>query len=123
MRIILFAILISQTTFSFSQSLKKGQNAINRGRYDIASTELHGVLKQDGENPAAQFLLAKMYLAKDYAGFNLDSANKYIMKSAQGLKKDYKEKDLENLQSSGWREFTVKEMQDQINAAAYKVAD
>src|SRR5258706_10179845 len=124
MRYLLLAIFIIASTLSFSQSLTKGLNSINRGKYDVASMQLYGVLNDDPENPAAEFLLAKMYHSLDYPGYSLDSANKYILRSAAGLNKKYKEKELDKLQSSsGWREFTVHEMQDGINASAYHNAD
>ncbi|MFI5135485.1 MAG: WG repeat-containing protein, partial [Chitinophagales bacterium] len=124
MQSILLTALILSATISSSQSLKKAFNAINSGKYDVASTQLYQILKKEPDNPAAEFLLAQMYDARDFPKRNLDSANKYIMKSAEGLKKEYTEKDLEKLQStSGWREFTVNELQQQINDEAFRYAD
>jgi len=124
MQSILLTALILSASISSSQSLKKAFNAINSGKYDVASTQLYGLLLKEPDNPAAQFLLAQMYMAKDFSKRNLDSANKYIQKSSEGLKKEYKAKDLEKLQTtSGWREVTVTELQQKINDEAFHTTD
>lgn len=124
MRFAALILLLFLCSVASAQSLKKALNAINRGKYEVASEQLYRILADDSGNPAAQFLLARMYDSQDYSGFNLDSANKYLLLSAGGLKKNWKEKELEKMQSSsGWREFTVTELQDRVNSQALRVAE
>jgi hypothetical protein len=80
-------------------------------------------LQRTPQHPAAAFGLARGFFMRDNKDFNLDSANHYAMKCAAGLKKQWKESEVKKYQSVGYREFTVNELQRNINTEAYLVAD
>jgi hypothetical protein len=120
---LLFLLLLLIPSISFSQSFNKVITSFNIGNYTEASISLYEGMKKDPDNPASQFLMAKIYFTRDNPGYNTDSANKYILKSTKGLKKTWKEKDLKKLQATGWTTLTVNELQQQINKVAYHTAD
>ena len=121
-KFLLFLIFLLPS-ISFSQSLSKAFAMYNSGNYTTATTALYEVLRENPENPAAQYLLARMYFTRDNSDYNLDSSNKYNLKSATGLTKTWKEKDLEKLQATGWCEYAVNELQKKINEDAFRIAD
>ncbi len=120
---IFWSLLFILPNASFSQTLPKALSYFNAGNYAGAQTSLNEVLHWDHQNPAAEFLLAKIFYTRENPKRNLDSANAYILTSAAGLTRTYKEKDLEKLQATGWRAFSVNELQQQINSEAFHVAD
>lgn len=120
---LIMVLLIIQNSLSGAQSLDKAFAAYNAGSYELATSYFREILVKKPEHPVAEFGLAKIFFMRDNKQFSLDSANYYAIKCATGLDKTWKESDQENFLAAGYRKFTVSELQQNINMAAYRQAD
>ena len=75
--LILFLLL---SVLSFSQCITKSFAQLNGGKYEAAHSSFQKILRNDHQNGAAQFGMARLYFMKDNSNYNLDSANAYVLK-------------------------------------------
>ncbi|MCY7411141.1 MAG: WG repeat-containing protein [Chitinophagales bacterium] len=123
MRTVIFLALLLISAVAFSQSLSKSFGFLNSGAYDLAQTSFQKILKDNPQNGAAQFGMAKLFFMKDFNQYNLDSANAYNAASASRLTKDRTTEEKKQFPKVGYRDYTVNELQQLINSEAYRFAD
>ncbi len=106
-----------------AQSLNKAFSYLYAGEYTESESIFRKIISKDPDNPAAAYGLGKVFFMGDNKRYNLDSVNYYATKSAAGLKKQWKTSETKKFNQVGYREFTVMDLQKQVNEAAFKVAD
>ncbi len=107
---------------SYAGDLDRAFKYINTGDYDKALQNIREELNDDNKNVAANYAMAKLYSSRDFKKYNIDSATIYINKSfaAMPLKPD--DKLTKKYLKFGVRDFTIKELFDEINKIAFEKA-
>jgi TolA-binding protein len=95
---------------------------INTGDYDKALQNIREELTDNPKNVAANYAMAKLYSSLDYKKYNLDSATIYINKSYAAIPVNTEDKMGKKYLKLGVRDFTIKELFDEINKTAYDKA-
>lgn len=108
---------------AYCSDLNKAFKYLNTGDYVNAQKYLLEVIADEPENPAATFGMAKFYFLRDNKLFNLDSANLYIKKAIKKVPLNPDDKQTKKYLTLGVRDYTIKTLQQEINQAAYTVAD
>jgi hypothetical protein len=117
-----FILIIASVYTVYAGDLDRAFKYINTGEYDKALQNIREELNDDNKNTAANFAMAKLFSSKDYKKYNIDSATIYINKAyaAMPLKPD--DKQTKKYVKLGVRDFTIKELFDEINKAALEKA-
>ena len=108
---------------AYSSDLTKAFKYLNTGDYINAQKYLLEVIADEPENPAATFGMAKFYFLKDNKLYNLDSANAYIKKAVKKVPLNPDDKQTKKYLTLGVRDYTIKALQQDINQAAFAVAE
>lgn len=120
---VLLAFLSAGCSTAFAGDLEKAYKYLNTGDYANARKYLFEAYNDEPTNPAANFGLARFYTLKDNKAFNLDSANIFIKKAAAKLPIELPEHQMKKLLALGVRDYTIKNLQQDINQLAYSVAE
>lgn len=99
----------------FSSDLQKGLKAVDNENFDKALEIFNGIAAKDTVVAGAYYGIAEVYFSKDYAGYNVPAAFKYITKSQKAYSQQTK-KQLSSLAKSGVD-------QQKINSLAQKIDD
>ena len=122
-KVLVSVLLINMYLPVFSSDLTKAFKYLNTGDYGNAQKFLLEVIADEPDNAAANFGMAKFYFLKDNKLYNLDSANVYIKKAAKKLPVNPDDKQGKKYLLLGVRDYTIKSLQQDINQAAYTVAE
>lgn len=99
--------------------IDKAFKYLNTGDYPNAFKYLMEVVKEEPQNVAANYGMARYYSLRDNAAYNVDSANVYILKAAAKLPLNPEDKQSKKYLTLGVRDYTVQTLQRDINVAAY----
>ncbi len=99
--------------------LKKGYKLLNTGVYEEAIANFTDELKKSPDNVAASFGLARVFKAKDFKGYNLDSAFVFAKRAFMKLPLPPDDKNTKKYLEFGVRDFTVQELYQQIQKDAF----
>jgi hypothetical protein len=102
--------------------LKKAFKLLNTGGYEEAISHLTDELKDMPEHVAANFGMAKIFSAKDFKRYNLDSAFIFAQRAYLRLPLNPDDKNTKKFLEYGVRDFTVQELYHQIQREAFEVA-
>lgn len=72
-------------SFVTGQFLDKAFTTLNAGEYNYFQELLYRIAGRN-DNPAAEYWLSQIYFLKDNKKYNLDSGNRYSLRSAAVLK-------------------------------------
>ena len=97
--------------------MDKSFKYLNTGDYTNAYKYLQEAVRDEPENVAANFGLAKFYSLKDNKQYNIDSANIFVKRAAAKLPLDPKAKQTKKFLTLGVRDYTVQNLQSEINQA------
>ena len=122
-KVLLSVLLVSMYLPACASDLTKAFKYLNTGDYPNAQKFLLEVIADEPDNAAANFGMAKFYFLKDNKLYNLDSANTYIIKAAKKLPINPDDKQGKKYLVLGVRDYTIKSLQQDINQAAYAVAE
>ena len=115
------SIVLSNTSIT-AGDLDRAFKFINTGDYDKALQNIREELNDDPKNVAANFAMAKLYSSKDFKKYNPDSATIYINKAFAAIPLKPDDKQSKKYLKLGVRDFTIKELFDDINKTAYDKA-
>lgn len=115
--LMLLAILCSNMTMA--NNLKKAFKALNTGTYDEAILNFKKDLIKTPDDVAVNFGMAKVWSAKDYAQFNLDSAFVFAARAFSKLPLNQENKTTKKYLKYGVRDFTVQELYNKIQKEAF----
>ena len=114
--------LLLSVSISHAGDLEKAFKNINTGDYDKALQNIREELNDDPKNVAANFAMAKLYSSRDFKKYNLDSATIYINKAFATIPLKQDDKQTKKYLKLGVRDFTIKELFDEVNKTAYEKA-
>ena len=95
---------------------------ITTGDYDKALQNIKEELDDNPKNAAANYAMAKLFSSKDFKKYNIDSATIYINKAFLAIPLNPDDKQTKKYLKLGVRDFTIKELFDEINKTAYEKA-
>lgn len=113
------AVLLLTTAKTFAGDLDKSFKYLNTGDYTNAYKYLQEAIRDEPQNVAANFGMAKFYSLKDNQQYNIDSANIFIKRAAAKIPLDPKDKQTKKFLSLGVRDYTIQNLQNEINQAGY----
>jgi len=122
-KLLLIGCFISIQMLAFSSDLTKAFKYLNTGDYANAQKYLLEAITDEPDNAAANFGLAKFYFQKDNKLYNLDSANAFITKAVKKTPLNPDDKQTKKYLVLGVRDYTIKSLQQDINQAAFTVAE
>ncbi|MDW8272877.1 MAG: WG repeat-containing protein [Chitinophagales bacterium] len=102
--------------------LKKAFRLINTGRYEEAISHFADELKDMPDNVAANYGMAKVFSAKDFNRYNLDSAFIFAQRAFLKLPLKPDDKQTKKYLEFGVRDFTVQETYNLIQKEAFDAA-
>lgn len=105
----------------FSSDLQKGLKAADNANYDKALEIFNGIAAKDSIVAGAYYGIAEVYFSKDYDGYNVPTAYKYIGKSRQSYSKQTK-KQLSSLAKSGVDEQKINSLSQKIDDELFSIA-
>jgi outer membrane protein assembly factor BamD (BamD/ComL family) len=116
-----YALLVLGIAFNTAHAgdLKKGFKLLNTGDYDEAIANFSDELKTMPDNVAANYGLAKVFSAKDFKRYNLDSAFIFAQRAHVKLPLKPDDKNTKKYLEFGVRDFTVQELYNQIQKEAF----
>jgi hypothetical protein len=119
---VLFAsvLLLLSACISKAGDLDRAFKYINTGDYDKALQNIREELNDDDKNVAANYAMAKLYSSRDFKKYNMDSATIYINKSYAAIPLHSDDKLTKKYSKLGVRDFTIKELFDEINKTAFE---
>jgi hypothetical protein len=121
------SITLLLLTFSFSTTyagdVKKGFKLLNTGVYNEAIQNFYDELKSSPENVAANYGLAKIFKAKDFKRYNLDSAFLFAQRAFVKTPLNPDDKESKKYLEFGVRDFTVQELYNTIQKEAFDNAN
>jgi hypothetical protein len=118
--IILSTLLIAN--MAVAGDLERAFKYINTGEYDKAQQSIKEELIDDPKNVAANYAMAKLFSSKDFKRYSIDSATIYINKSYAAIPLKADDKQTKKYLKLGVRDFTIKELFDEINKTAFDKA-
>lgn len=118
--VFLFSLVIK---LSFAGDVQKAFKYLTSGDYSNAKKFLSEALKDEPENVAVNYGLAKYYSAKDNKEYALDSAIVYIVRASKKLPLNPEDKQSKKFAELGVRDYTVQTLQKTINFQAYSAAE
>jgi hypothetical protein len=95
---------------------------INTGDYDKALQNIKEELDDNPKNVAANYAMAKLFSSRDFKKYNIDSATIYINKAYLAIPLNPDDKQTKKYLKLGVRDFTIKELFDEINKTAFERA-
>src|ERR1019366_2530039 len=107
----------------FAGDIEKAFKYLNTGDYANAQKYLREAISDEPDNAAANYGLAKFYFLKDNKLYNVDSANIYIKQAAKKIPLKPDDKQTKKFLNIGVRDYTIQALQQDINQAAYAVAE
>jgi TolA-binding protein len=119
---LLITITIVFINTSRAGDLNRAFKFINTGDYDKAQQNIREELNDDNKNVAANYAMAKLYESKDFKKYNIDSATIYINKSYAAVPLKPDDKQAKKYLKLGVRDFTIKQLFDEINQIAFTKA-
>ena len=120
--ILILALLILSPRIINAGDLDRAFKYINTGEYDKALQNIREELNDDAKNVAANYAMAKLYSSRDFKQYNIDSATIYINKSYAAVPLKQDDKQTKKYLKLGVRDFTIKELFDEINKTAFEKA-
>ncbi len=102
--------------------VKKGFKLLTTGQYDEAIQNFYDELKGAPEHVAANYGLAKVFSAKDFARYNLDSAFLFAQRAFVKVPLNPDDKNTKKYLEFGVRDFTIQELYNSINKEAFEAA-
>ncbi|MBL0308370.1 MAG: WG repeat-containing protein [Bacteroidetes bacterium] len=115
----LTVIIVLSSIVTFAGDVDKAFKYLNTGDYINAIKYLNEAYRDEPENVAANYGLAKYYSLRDNKSFNLDSANSYIIRAANKIPLNPNEKQTKKYLALGVRDYTIETLKRDINRAAY----
>jgi len=122
-RSLIVIVFVIMQIAAFCSDLTKAFKYLNTGDYPNAQKYLLEVIADEPDNAAANFGMAKYYFLKDNKQYNVDSANIYIKRAVKKLPLSPDDKQTKKYLILGVRDYTIKSLQQDINEAAYTIAD
>lgn len=122
-KIFLLSIAILGSKISLADNLKTGFKQLTTGAYQEAILSFNKELQKSPENVAANFGMAKIFSAKDFKGYSLDSAFFYSNRATQKLPLNPTDKSTKKYLEFGVRDFTIKEQNSRIQNDAFAIAE
>jgi hypothetical protein len=119
---ILFASLLFASQSMHAGDLDRAFKNLTSGDYDKARDNIKEELDKDPKDVAANYAMAKLFSSRDYKKLDLDSATIYINKAFAAIPLKEDDKQTKKYLKYGVRDFTIKELFDDINKQAYEKA-
>lgn len=118
----ILALLLVCYTTAMAGDIDKAFKYLNAGDYANARKYLSEVIYEEPKNAAANYAMAKFFYLKDNKAYNLDSANIFIKLAAEVIPMP-DNKETKKYLSLGVRDYTIQQLQQDINQAAYARAE